>query len=235
MQDRKFWDKYFKVYDVLNLVIPYQELMAELENELELNVDDIVLDVGSGTGNLMVRIRNKCKEVIGIDNSLEGTIRHKRKDRKAKVILHDITKAFPLPSEYFSKVVSNNTIYTLTEGQQISAIKEMYRVAKPGAKVIISNVKKGYSPVKIYLSHISKSFVINGVMKTVLLASKMIVPTLKMFYYNRKIKEMQKMSNYHFLTEGEQKKLLGLGGFISISAGKEVYAKQAVLSSAFKG
>ena len=37
MLDEKFWAKYFKVYDVLNLCIPYQELMAELEKELDLN------------------------------------------------------------------------------------------------------------------------------------------------------------------------------------------------------
>ena len=49
--DEKFWEKYFKVYDVLNVVIPYKELMAELEKELDLKQDDVVLDVGSGTGN----------------------------------------------------------------------------------------------------------------------------------------------------------------------------------------
>jgi len=65
MLDQKFWAKYFKVYDILNIVIPYQELLSELERELDLNNDDVVLDVGSGTGNLMFRIKGRCKKIIG--------------------------------------------------------------------------------------------------------------------------------------------------------------------------
>ena len=72
MLAQKFWEKYFKVYDVLNIVIPYQELMAELGKELDLNHEDVVLDVGSGTGNFMERIKGKCKKVIGSDFSEAG-------------------------------------------------------------------------------------------------------------------------------------------------------------------
>lgn len=234
MFDSKFWSKYFKVYDVLNLVIPYQELMAELESELQLNMNDVVLDVGSGTGNLMIKIKGKCKDVIGIDYSIEGVNLHKRKDQRAKVIIHDITKPFPLPDEYFSKVVSNNTIYTLTENQQLNLIKEIYRVARPGAKVVVSNVKKGYDPFRIYVSHIMKSFIANGIVKTIFLAGIMMTPTLKVFYYNGKIKKAGMTEQYHFLTAEEQKKLLSLGGFQNISGGKMVYGNQAILNSAYK-
>lgn len=30
MLDTKFWEKYFKAYDVLNVLIPYQELKNEV-------------------------------------------------------------------------------------------------------------------------------------------------------------------------------------------------------------
>ena len=36
MLDSKFWTKYFKVYDVLNLLIPYQELLETICNELDI-------------------------------------------------------------------------------------------------------------------------------------------------------------------------------------------------------
>ncbi|MEK7664836.1 MAG: class I SAM-dependent methyltransferase [Patescibacteria group bacterium] len=72
MLDQKFWEEYFKVYDVLNIVVPYQELMTALENEFDLSHDDIVLDVGSGTGNLMIKINGKCKRAIGLDFSEAG-------------------------------------------------------------------------------------------------------------------------------------------------------------------
>ena len=45
MLDQKFWAKYFKVYDILNIVIPYQELLSELERELDLNNDDVEITI----------------------------------------------------------------------------------------------------------------------------------------------------------------------------------------------
>jgi len=33
MLDNRFWGKYFGVYDVLNMVIPYQKLLKELRKE----------------------------------------------------------------------------------------------------------------------------------------------------------------------------------------------------------
>ncbi len=86
MLNEKFWEKYFKVYDILNIVIPYQELMDQLEKELDLNQEDIVLDVGSGTGNLMIKLRGKCKKIIGLDFSDAGIKIHKNKDPLAEVI-----------------------------------------------------------------------------------------------------------------------------------------------------
>jgi len=234
MLDEKFWEKYFRVYDVLNIVIPYQELMRKLEKELDLKSDDIVLDVGSGTGNLIVRIKDKCKEIIGVDYSQEGIEIHKLKDPAAKVILHDITKRFPFPDNYFSKVVSNNTIYTLTKRQQLRMLSEIYRVMRPGGKFVISNVKKDYSPLEIYFNHISKNIKEQGFLKAVFLIIKMIIPTLKMFYYNNKIRKSGLTNYYHFLTLKEQKVLLRKAGFKNISEARYVFANQAFLNSAYK-
>ncbi len=234
MLGQKFWEKYFKVYDVLNIVIPYQELMAELEKELDLKQDDVVLDVGSGTGNLMIKIKNKCAKIVGIDYSKEGMEIHRLKDSTANVILCDITKKFPFSDNSFSKVISNNTIYTLTEKQQIFTLSEIYRVLKPNGKVVISNIKKDYSPLKIYLKHILKSIKKTGFFKTLFLVFKMLSPTFKMFYYNAKIKKNGLINYYHFLNISTQKELFKKVGFKNISEAKCVFAGQAFLNSAYK-
>lgn len=234
MLDENFWRKYFKVYDSLNLLIPYQELLQDLENELALNLDDIVLDVGSGTGNLLVRIRNKCKEIIGIDYSQKGIEITKLKSPGAKVILHNISKQFPFPDNYFSKVVSNNTIYTLADAEQLAAIFEIYRVLKHGGKFVISNVINNYNPLSIYFYHISKSIKKYGVIRTLFLIIRMTRASLKMFYYNMKIKKSGIERNYHFLSANEQEQLLKRAGFKNISKSRYVYGNQAILTSGFK-
>ena len=234
MLNQKFWEKYFKVYDVLNILIPYQELMAELGKELDLNHEDVVLDVGSGTGNFMERIKGKCKKVIGSDFSEAGIKIHKSKDPKADVILCDITQKFPFPDGYFSKIVSNNTIYTLSREQQEQTLAEIYRILKPGGKFVVSNVIKGFSPVRIYFDHISKSTKKEGIIKTIASFFVLSAPTLKMFYYNAKIKNSGLSKQYNFFGLGEQRKILENSGFVNISEEKLVYSNQAIMNSCYK-
>ncbi|OGZ64220.1 MAG: hypothetical protein A2812_03410 [Candidatus Staskawiczbacteria bacterium RIFCSPHIGHO2_01_FULL_36_16] len=234
MLDQKFWAKYFKVYDILNIVIPYQELMAELEKELDLKANDIVLDVGSGTGNFINRIKNKYLKVVGIDNSEEGIKITKSKNNNFELFFHDINKKLPFSDGYFTKIVSNNTIYTLNREQQKKVLSEIYRILKPGGKFVISNVKKGFSPVKIYIDHILKSIKKEGIIRTVILFFSLIIPTLKMFYYNVKIKNSGLSNQYNFFDLGEQKKILQEIGFLNISKDKLVYSNQAIMNSCYK-
>lgn len=234
MLNEKFWKKYFKIYDILNIVPSYQDLLIQIEKELELNSDDILLDVGSGTGNFSVIAKKKCKNIVAIDYSMEGIKRHKEKDSNTKIILHDITKTFPFPDNYFSKIVSNNTIYTLTEEQQIKTLTEIFRVLKKNGKFVISNVKKNYDPKKIYYDAIFKNTKEKGIFNTLILFFETIIPSIKMFYYNNKIKKSGLEKKYNFLDEEGQKMLLSKTGFKKISSSRRVYAGQAILNSAYK-
>lgn len=61
--DKKFWNKYFELYDVLNNVYPYKDLLNQVMNEMDLKEGKVVLDAGSGTGNLSVLISQKKAKV----------------------------------------------------------------------------------------------------------------------------------------------------------------------------
>ena len=50
MLSRKFWKKYFKVYDFLNKFVPYQDLLKDIVENTQFEQGDLVLDAGSGTG-----------------------------------------------------------------------------------------------------------------------------------------------------------------------------------------
>ena len=59
MLNEKFWEKYFKVYDVLNLCISYQEMQKTIIKELEIQSEDLVLDAGAGTCNLSKEMQKR--------------------------------------------------------------------------------------------------------------------------------------------------------------------------------
>ena len=234
MFDTKFWKKYFTTYDVLNLVIPYQELLDELIKNLDVKSDELILDAGSGTGNLTIKLERIEAKVIALDYSKEGLESHKAKDENANTIQHDLSRPLPFTDSYFDKIVSNNTIYTISPEKRPAIFKEFYRVLKPGGKIVIANVHTGFKPFEIYKEGIKKMIHKQGVLYTIFTVLKMIVPTIKIFYFNSKIKKEHKVGDYHFMKENEQQDLLRQAGFKNISENKLVYANQGILNSAEK-
>lgn len=233
MFDDTFWKEYFKVYDMLNELIPYKELLEKIAERLEITSSDLVLDAGSGTGNLAVLLERKGARVVGLDFSKAGVNLHKKKIPNADVRIADLTKPLPFPDAHFDKVCSNNVIYTLPPSKRSDVMKECYRVLKPGGVIVISNIHKKFSPVRIYKNHLSRDFQrdpLGAMGTTVTLA----VPTIKMFLYNRHIQKEHQSGRYDFLDPHEQYELLKNAGFQNISEGEYVYADQAVLHRANK-
>ena len=116
MLSKKFWEKYFKVYDILNLCIPYQEMQKEIINELEIQPDEIVLEAGAGTGNLVLEIKRRGGQVIALDSLRVALEICLKKNRHIKTVHHDLRKKLPFPNDYFDK--KNLTMSNL-EGRRI--------------------------------------------------------------------------------------------------------------------
>jgi len=231
MLDSKFWARYFKVYDVLNLLIPYQQLLETICDELEIKPGERVLEAGCGTGNLALKIKERGGEVIGLDNCQEALEIYKKKDPNVKTVLADLREKLPFPDNYFDKIASNNTLYIIPKEKQLDTLKEFYRILKPGGKIVIANLKKGWKPGKIYIKGIKDNIKKEGIYPAFLKIIKLILPTIKVFYYNYFIK---KESQYYFCDFNEQKELLRQAGFKKVSETKLVYSKQAILNSALK-
>jgi len=231
MLDSRFWKNYFEVYDVLNLLIPYQELLETICDELDIKPGERILEAGCGTGNLALKIKERGAEVIGLDNCKEALEIYRKKDPNAKVVLVDLREKLPFPDNYFDKIASNNTLYIIPKDQQLNVLKGFYRILKPNGKIVISNLKKVWKSSKIYIDGIKDNLRKEGAYPTIFKMMKMVIPTMKIFYYNYFIK---KESEYYFFDIGEQEKLLKQSGFQKLVKTKLVYANQAILNSAFK-
>ncbi len=234
MLDNKFWKKYFKVYDVLNLCIPYQNLLEELTIALNVKPNEKILDAGGGTGNLTVKLLKKGADITLLDFSKEALVICKKKEARTKTIQGDLTKTLPFANNYFDKIVSNNVIYTINPNKRLKLVKEIYRILKPEGTFVISNIKEGFKPTEIYKIHIKKSMRQNGLLKTFFNILKMLYPTIKIFYYNNLIKKENTSGNYSFLTLETQEELLKEVSFKIISKTKTVYGNQGLLTIAQK-
>ncbi len=228
--DHRFWAKYFKVYDVLNMVIPYQELLDNIVKEAEIKKNDFVLDAGCGTGNLSMKCKSAGAKVFGIDYCIEALDRYRQKDLSAEMLVHDLTKPLPFPDIYFDVVVCNNVLYALDKSLRPQIIKEFLRVLKPGGKIVLSNVHKNFKSMMIYSEHIKESIKKFGRLRTLFDIFRMAVPTIKMFYYNERIKNENKAGSYSFVRISEQASLLKDAGMISVSDNIIAYGGQAIIN-----
>jgi ubiquinone/menaquinone biosynthesis C-methylase UbiE len=226
-----FWRRYFKVYDVLNLLPTYRELVNTLCSELDPKEGELVLDVGSGTGNVAQLLRGRGCRVVALDYCREALECHRGKDGECPVVLGDLRGSLPFPDDCFDKIGSNNTLYTLTGRDQVYALGELHRVLKPGGKIALANPMLGWNPMRIYVRGLGDNVRNEGIWMTVRKASAMVLPTAKILHYNSKL---VKESEYHYFERDGQKTLLEAAGFRGVSDTKLVYADQAVLNSAYK-
>lgn len=203
--------------------------------EMDLKKGSVVLDAGAGTGNLAVMIAQTGAEVVGLDSSEVGLEIFKKKLPASKAILHDLKHPIPFPNSGFDYICSINTLFAIDSVHREKICREFYRLLKPGGKLIMTNLSEGYRPIRIYIAHIREEIGRFGFQKAIMDLARIVGPTIKMFYYNRKmIKEDDSSSGLNFFASGEQEFLLKNSGFLNVSKEQRLFAGQAVLNSGFK-
>jgi ubiquinone/menaquinone biosynthesis C-methylase UbiE len=234
MRDDEFWANYFRTYDLLCEALPYQRLMADLIKLLEVKRGDLILDAGSGTGNLSVLLKDYGAKPTGYDFSPKALEIHLRKDIDADVYLGDLRIKLPFPDNHFDKIVSNNVIYTISKKERLAVLKEFYRVLKVNGKFVMANVHTGFNPLAIFKDHLKENIKINGASKTLedLIAKGYGLG--KLFYYSILLIRQHKNGKYAFLEKDEQRNLLVQAGFKIAHSTINSYSNQSYIDIGVK-
>jgi ubiquinone/menaquinone biosynthesis C-methylase UbiE len=132
-KERKFWDKFARNYDsfIKNTVDQtYKTVLANIESELD--IENTVLEIGTGTGIIPFSIYSKVSKIIATDISPE-MIRisdQKLSDSNIKNIDFQIQDSYDLafPDRSFDIVIASNILHLLYEPEK--PIKEVRRVLK---------------------------------------------------------------------------------------------------------
>lgn len=118
------------------------------KNLIKFSKNDVVLDVGCGTGIITFEIAKLVKFIIGIDisNEMLGLA------KKAKNVIYlkaDATK-LPFADKSFDKVVSFTVLQDIKNKE--AALKEMKRVCKGELLITIQKRNKSLNELKNLLS-----------------------------------------------------------------------------------
>ncbi len=225
----KFWEKYFKYYDCLMQLIPYQLLLKKMATLIRNDRELKLLDLGAGTGNIQYFLKGPI-EVTSFDNSKEALERLQHKFPNQETIQGSIVEPLPFQDQSFDAIFSNNVLYTLPKEILPTVVGEMKRVLKPGGRIIVSNLTHGFSPLKIYREHIKMHKKAHGSLSTLVHLLKMLWPTIRIFQLNRVIQKNGAAGDYHFFGKEEQRQIFSKSGFTNLIPTQHVYANQAALN-----
>lgn len=229
-----FWDQYFTVYDTLNELIPYRYLLKELVDALDLQQGESVIDVGVGTGNVAAEIFKRGGVPTGIDISPSGIRICEKKLPSCNFVVGDLMEPLPFEDDSFDKAVSNNVLYAIPQSERKLLGTELFRVVRPGGRLVLANIAPGFKPLNIYISHIKDEISEKGLGGTLYRMVRFIIPTLKILRYNALIQRNAASQKYDYLSESDQESFLKDSGFIVTQPSKRVYANNAVLTVATK-
>ena len=121
---------------------------------------DSVLDVGCGTGEvaLVTKSRAKAGKVYGIDPAPEmiATARKKAARKKLDVDFRvGVIEALPFPDSSIDVVTSSLMMHHLPEDLKVRGLAEIYRVLKPGGRLLIADFMR---PTGSFLNHLFIAF-----------------------------------------------------------------------------
>ncbi len=133
------------LYDAVNSLVGLgPRFLKKVLAVAEIRSGDVVVDIGCGTGVLLALGKKQFPNArfIGIDPDAQALEIAKRRFRKNDLDV-EIVRAFGestgLPDASVNVIMSSLALHHLPEHAKVGAIREMYRILKPGGEIIIAD------------------------------------------------------------------------------------------------
>lgn len=164
-----FYDSvYYK--EQKNSNIPWH--MRKVAARLNLESQDSVLDIACGTGDWLKLLQQSYKvEVSGIDIS-KSAARLAQENIPNADIRHGIAEQLPFDSKQFDAITCMGSLEHFLD--QPAALKEMLRVAKPNARLLILVPNSGFLTRRLGLYKGTNQIAINETVRSIEEWSRML-------------------------------------------------------------
>lgn len=234
--EKMFWNFYAFCYDAISHLIPYQEMMADVTEAIDLKPGERLLDAGCGTGNLELAIwkdfqkkypgqKVRIDAVDFSESMLSRAIKKCENIHEVSFRWMDLNEPLPYPDGIFDKIACINTLYALDVNKVIS---EFNRILKPYGKIIVVNPILGFDKMKIFRKHLSnlgcrKRFLLLDILDILVHFPKIFYGGLLNILIDKKEKE-----GYLYILD-KQKLIEQLNLIFKVLGDRFTYAEQAIL------
>jgi ubiquinone/menaquinone biosynthesis C-methylase UbiE len=154
------WAPYYDFFVNIMTVGHAPMLRRTTVDEALIQSTNNVLDVGCGTGEvaLLAKTRAVNGKVYGIDPAPEmiAVARSKAAGRKLDIDFRvGVIEALPFPDSSMDVVTSSLMMHHLPEELKIRGLAEIYRVLKPGGRLLVADFMR---PTGSFLNHLFMAF-----------------------------------------------------------------------------
>jgi ubiquinone/menaquinone biosynthesis C-methylase UbiE len=228
-----FWQRYFNFYDTLNEAIPYRQMIQRQAELLEPSRGELILDAGTGTGNVAVALLAGGARVTGIDFCEPALAMCRQKAPQGDFRFGDLTQRLEFDADHFDKIACCCVLHVLNRSAQEIAVRELFRVLKPGGRIVVTAFAVGFSPIKVFRATVREQRQSNSLLKTTLFVLRYSFNTMRIMYYVSRIKRREKSGEYNFFSANDLLQVLEQAGFADIKI-ERVFADQCVTALAVK-
>ncbi|MCG3254143.1 MAG: methyltransferase domain-containing protein [Candidatus Heimdallarchaeota archaeon] len=115
--------------------------LDEIIEYLPLDSENLLLDLGGGTGRAAEQLQEHVNECIVLDPSYEMLSEAKKKTDRF-LIVQAVGEALPFRENSLKQIFLNDSLHHIKK--QKETLEESFRVLKPGGKLIIREFDKSY-------------------------------------------------------------------------------------------
>ena len=138
------WDKRVAAWEVVSATAAFRAMRDRICELAEPSADDLVVDLGAGTGLLALALAPRVAEVVAVDIS-EGML-DKLSEAAARsgidtiALVHADLRRLPLEDESATLVVSNYAFHHLDDAGKELALAEAWRILRPGGRLVVCDM-----------------------------------------------------------------------------------------------
>jgi ubiquinone/menaquinone biosynthesis C-methylase UbiE len=138
------------LYDPLVKLLGGDAARAMLLEQAAVRSSHRVLDIGCGTGSLLVLLKRTHPdiEVVGLDPDPRALARARRKAQRSALSLQldqGFADELPYPDDAFDRVFSSFMFHHLADADKVTTLPEVRRVLKPGGRLHLMDFVKADS------------------------------------------------------------------------------------------